>query len=125
MTQLSYEQVRDEFKQLVDENPDFVYRPPNGSDCFYVHVDGDNMTPGCIVGHWLHRFRGIPLYRLQGIEGNGAAPGASILGVRLSSKAGSFLSGLQTKQDSGIPWRMAFDMAVEDEAAFGSEGDEV
>jgi len=125
MTQLFYEQVRDEFKQLVDENPDFVYRPPNGSDCLYVHVDGDNMTPGCIVGHWLHRFHGIPLYRLRGIEGNGAALGASTLGVWLSSKACSFLVGLQARQDSGIPWRMTFDMAVEDEAAFGPEGDEV
>lgn len=85
MTQLSYEQVRDEFKQLVDENPDFVYRPPNGSDCLYVHVDGDNMAPGCIVGHWLHRFRSIPLYRLQGIEGNNAAPGASMDGQVASS----------------------------------------
>lgn len=72
--------VLETLRKVVSERPDYMYEAPEhmtseGSQlsCFYVHTDadGNNPTPGCVVGELLHRL-GVPLETLALCEGQGA-----------------------------------------------------
>ncbi|MCT2594241.1 hypothetical protein LHJ74_30775 [Streptomyces sp. N2-109] len=114
------EEVMDILREVVAENPGYIYKappevPPHVKDvdtkCHYVHTDpdGSNVRPGCVVGHVLHHM-GIPLDTLKLHEG---APATTVL-YRLTDAdeyVRSALEMAQTWQDSGYPWAEALNAA--------------
>lgn len=79
-TLITYGQVVQEMEEIVREVGDsYYYEPPPDSlhpgrpMCYYVHsAGGGSLTPGCIVGVWLHRFHHVALETLQELEGKSA-----------------------------------------------------
>lgn len=98
---------------------DHVYRSPDGLDCFYVHRHpGDKISPGCIVGKWLHEVRSISLWRLISHEGSMARMVIADLLPSLPPGAREAVNLVQSKQDQQIPWleavqRVAAELKVE------------
>jgi hypothetical protein len=80
LKRITYGQVIAEMDAIIREvGNDYVYRPPGPPTvmgrpmCYYVHeAGGGSLTPGCIVGVWLHRFHHIALATLQSFEGKSA-----------------------------------------------------
>lgn len=104
----NYTTVKNELEEIAKSNPDYVY--PN-MDCTYYNDD----QPGCIVGHWFAR-HGITAETVDFAKVNeqDVAGAVSGLGIEIEPKALAFLSFLQARQDSRVPWGQAFDRAVAD-----------
>lgn len=128
---IDYDQTLRELEMIVaDAPPCYVYSGPAGWQpgdmCSYVHEDADGrLSPGCIVGHWLHRFRGIDLDVLRFHEGRGAMRLTTLLtesgdlAESVHVDAGYFLLKVQLAQDSGLPWADAVHDAASDMSAAG------
>jgi hypothetical protein len=119
---IPYEEVVAEFGKIVREvGPTFVYVRPaetllfGPGNCLYVHTNPGpitDLTPGCIIGLWLHRFRGLALSFLQKFEGTGITPLLNEppdkvfreLSEQLDGRTQEFLKQVQEHQDSLIPW---------------------
>jgi hypothetical protein len=110
---LSEAQIMDTLREVVAEQPDYVYAAPqhmarpNVESCFYVHADADstNIRPGCLVGAVLYRL-GVPLERLAAHEGTGASCVTSVL-VNTDDRAVAVLDLAQGAQDKGSTWSEA------------------
>lgn len=107
MHRFTDEQVMTTLREVVAENPDYVYESPDRTadiPCLYVHDD----KPGCLVGHVLNRL-GVELEDLSEYEGSDAdkfvRPGF------VSERAGRVLQHAQFEQDRGDAWRYALDAA--------------
>lgn len=120
---LTAETVLRELAEIARERPDYSYEAPRDlvdaliasgtvpdydgrleNICLYVH----HGEPGCIVGHWLHRYRGISLERLRRFESQGV--GEVVSGLRdfsLTPDALGALRNVQSAQDSGDLWAVA------------------
>jgi hypothetical protein len=113
---LSYEQVRDGVRDVINAHPegvDHVYSRPEGAEyCLYVH---DN-EPSCIVGHYLINTLGVAKHVIQNHEGIGASTVVGILHTRglmpdVDYWAATFLGVVQREQDSGATWGEAYEYA--------------
>lgn len=108
---ITYEQVREQVKQLVDERPDHVDpRAQAGVECTYAT---DGSSPRCIVGEWAHRFHNATDVTLGKNEGHAPAELLDVLDVLADPIVERFLSKLQRCQDAGTPWAEAFEKATD------------
>lgn len=106
---------------IADERSDYIYRP-SGADrmCRYADLlPGVGLVPGCLLGHWLHRFHRIDLNRLSGFTGYNierVLPDLIHFGLvdepddRL--RMVRFLGLLQELQDAEVPWGRALREAL-------------
>ena len=110
-----------QLQTIVDERPTHVYRPAAVDRmCRYADdLPGVGLVPGCLLGHWLHRFHKIDLNYLAGCTGYNierVLPDMIYDGrideaddrIRLVR----FLGILQEMQDSEVPWRRALQQAL-------------
>jgi hypothetical protein len=114
----TYAELLGQLQTIVDERPGYVYRPV-GDDrmCRYADdLPGVGLVPGCLLGHWLHRFHHIDLERMAGPTFTGynierVLPDLIYDGwidefedrIRMTR----FLGFLQELQDAGTPWGQA------------------
>jgi hypothetical protein len=125
MTATTFEQVHAEFLMVVGTKPEgYAYqRPALATSPLYVHVEptGD-LACGCIVGHWLHLHRGVPLEALVPLEGISGPSvvlqlmATDVLPMNLlnhptSAQLLKFLQMLQSFQDVDTPWAEAVEIA--------------
>lgn len=112
LSQISDTKVLETLREIVAEQPDYVYKSPEHqrgvfARCFYVHTDPavphdiDKAVAGCLVGHVLNRL-GVSLLELKQHEGEDAKYAADNLG--LGSVAGCVLQRAQGAQDDGETW---------------------
>ncbi|MFB7782046.1 hypothetical protein ACFC1D_04915 [Streptomyces vinaceus] len=103
-------------REVVAERPDYVYSAPEymsddeeGGRCFYVHKDvgGDSVAAGCVIGVTLHRL-GVPLEWMEQLEGRPASLLVRRLYPDLSERTVNALNLVQSAQDNGDPWGMAY-----------------
>lgn len=110
MIKVSAERVIEVLREVVAERPDYVYSAPegrraHGATCFYVHGEGTDAVPGCVVGVVLNRL-GVPLEDLAEYEGDTAQHMATrFLTTPLS--AADVLRRVQIEQDQGASWATA------------------
>jgi hypothetical protein len=105
-------------REVAAEKPDLVYSAPYGG-CAYV-ADGQ---PSCIVGHAAWRLGLIDgsLESDDGINSSGVTTLLRHLGVLPNNDldygepgyAREFLDAVQEKQDEGVPWGDAVEIADE------------
>ncbi|MFD7552997.1 hypothetical protein ACFV0H_28620 [Streptomyces erythrochromogenes] len=103
-------------REVVAERPEYTYSAPEymendeeGGRCFYVHKDeeGNPVSPGCVIGVMLHRL-GVPLEWMEQLE---ARPASSLVGrlfPHLSDRTVQALNMVQSHQDNGNEWGMAY-----------------
>lgn len=103
-------------REVVAERPDYVYSSPDymsaddeGGRCFYVHKDedGNPVAAGCVVGVTLHRL-GVPLEWMEQLEGRPASSLVGRLFPDLSERTVSALNLVQSAQDNGDTWGVAY-----------------
>ena len=112
----TFEDTVRQLQIIVDERPRHVYRPPAVDRmCRYADdLPGVGLVPGCLLGHWLHRFHRIDLGRLAlatGYNIERILPDLIYEGrideaddrIRLIR----FLGLLQEAQDAEVPWGRA------------------
>lgn len=119
------DKVLETLREVVTERPDYTYQPPEhmvSEDaplaCFYVHTDadGNNPTPGCLVGAVLNRV-GVSLESLAKREGTGAWSAVPAL-LNLTGhpdavgEAIDVLTAVQEHQDNGADWSRALELAT-------------
>lgn len=134
MTAATFEQVHAEFTAIVEAMPaDYAYpRLTETGGSLYVHGgyagmldamsgrEPDPLEPGCIVAHWLHRSRGVPLECLATMEGISGPSvvlqlmATDVLPIDLlnddsSAQLLKFLQMIQACQDTGASWREALE----------------
>lgn len=110
-----------QLQTIVDERPRHVYRPVAADRlCRYADdLPGVGLVPGCLLGHWLHRFHKIDLSHLAMCTGYNierVLPDMIYDGwideaddrIRLVR----FLGILQEMQDSQVPWGHALQQAL-------------
>jgi hypothetical protein len=117
MTEVTVLQVQAEVRKLAQEQPDFVYkRPEYSAFCLYVHETSDGIkTPGCIVGHALHRL-GFSLDELE--IGGTASEALERLSVNGWDKdVVTWITRVQGEQDMATPWGRAVALVDAEEAA--------
>lgn len=120
---ITFNETVSQLQMIVDERPDHVYRAVGPQqECRYADdLPGVGLVPGCLLGHWLHRFHRIPLEYLAGDRGIGynierVLPDLIYDGwideaddrIRLVR----FLGILQELQDAATPWGHALDQAL-------------
>lgn len=83
-----------------------------GDDPACVYVDAG--APSCLVGHILHRL-GVPLGRLEDNNNTGVGDRRFLteVGVQADDRVAYFLEQIQEEQDSGLPWGLALQVAIE------------
>lgn len=129
MARIDFAQTRRELDLIVaDYGAEYIYEfrrdDETGLDstsCYYVHGD----SPGCIVGVWLNRFRGVELDRLDEFENepvDNIIPRMSGLGIitdYVTTDAIDLLRAVQTLQDQQTPWGECVRQAVRDAEELG------
>ncbi|MEV8056544.1 hypothetical protein AB0P37_08455 [Streptomyces antimycoticus] len=113
-------QLETALRAVVESSPDHVYSAPVGMSngngtCFYVHRTEDGTkTPGCLVGHALHRL-GVPLATLEKWEGTSAT--GVIEGITTLDECASAVqlaNEAQMAQDTGQCWSESLATAERD-----------
>lgn len=97
-------------EELVAEfGEDYVYRPPDGTHCVYVHDD----RPSCGVGHVLAR-AGVPVEVLASVDGTDFATvtEAVVFEDYAEPDALDLLGDFQCAQDALAPWGESLRRAV-------------
>lgn len=120
MTAVTFDQVVEQFAEIVAEQPPgYTYpRQSRSGPALYVHGD----VPGCIVGRWLHTRHGVPLEVFAGLEGTaGAGVVMHLLADEVlprdfldhpsSALTLKFLQAIQIFQDEPYTWQHALDRA--------------
>lgn len=127
MSRISYTQAVYELAEVISENPNYVYgRAPAFTDelaeayqpsCLYTHRVNGELTPGCLLGRWLHEKHDVPLEKLRQADRRAIGGIRALLAwleIEVTPKAWDFLSVLQTEQDDHEPWGKAFWKTVKD-----------
>lgn len=97
-------------REVASANAERVYTKPDDSVyCLYVHTDAGDLTPGCLIGHALHRL-GVPLERMHGVTGN-ASDLMSALGIDVSNAVRHYAVDAQGCQDTRMTWSAAVRVA--------------
>lgn len=115
--------VLSELWAIADEvGHDHVYEGEEWG-CSYVKRTYDPLsgagvvTPGCIVGHWLHR-NGVSISTLESNEGSIMNKWYETYGhsvnFDMTKTAVEFLAHVQSAQDSEVPWGRAIQEAAMD-----------
>lgn len=137
MTALTFEEAFGEFAEIAVSMPPGYAYPRVGTGAS-LYIDGgfagpldaasgrvpDPLTPGCIVAHWLHLYREVPLAALAPLEGKSAAHvlirllaggvlPPDLLNHPSSGQLLKFLQVVQGHQDRGTPWTDALKAAYE------------
>lgn len=89
-------------REVVAEfGEDYVYQPPAGSTCVYVHLDEDGEAcPSCIVAQVLHRL-GVPLEAFEeGLAAHAMVDQLNNQGWGITYQAAVALSEAQRIQDA-------------------------
>jgi hypothetical protein len=118
---MRYEEVVAQVGVIVAEEPQHIEQG-TGDLILYVHRSAAGyLAPGCIVGHWLHRFQRVPLAHLaREYEGEGVTEvltGLIAEGLLAPPKpvddaaVAEFLEVLQARQDEGDAWADAYEQA--------------
>ncbi|MFD7605175.1 hypothetical protein ACFWAN_32670 [Streptomyces mirabilis] len=119
-TKITDESLLSTLRDVVSERPEYIYSSPEHmqvpderATCFYVHKDedGSNVAAGCAIGVVLSRL-GVPLEELERHEGSGAWTLLGKLAPKLKRRTRDQLSSMQTNQDSGEPWGLAYAKAT-------------
>lgn len=108
---VTYDKLVATAEDLVEEKgKDFVYLPPNGSDCVYVekNEEDNSAEPSCFVGQIFFRL-GMPISELESWDHAITDVGIeNLLKDRynnpLDSKSAKFLTKLQIRQDLNNTW---------------------
>lgn len=107
------EQVLKTLREVVAENPDFVYHKQRHQGffmrCLYVHNKDTHPSCGCVVGHVLHRL-GVPLEELSKLELNPANVLVDRY-LRGTDWSEEILVDIQIHQDQGHSWGQALKIA--------------
>jgi hypothetical protein len=100
-------------RQKAAENPHFIYTPPDGDQCVYVHEG----KPSCIVGHalWAEELIGPELEKDTSRVGHyGDVPNGTTapilleyLNLTLNGGEVEWLNMVQSHQDNDVPWGRA------------------
>lgn len=116
---ITYDEALSQLRVVVAMVPDdHVYEldrefnPENrpAPRCLYVHNQRypTNLTFGCIIGAWLHRFGGMSWAHIATLDGIGTiASVAEHLPFKFSPKALYLMHEVQQGQDNGRTWRNA------------------
>jgi hypothetical protein len=106
--------TRDRAVELLEEliaefGADYVYQPPDGTHCVYVHDD----QPSCGVGHVLAR-AGVPVDVLASVDGTNFASvtEAVVFEDYVEPDALDLLGVFQLAQDDHAPWGESLRRAV-------------
>lgn len=94
--------------------PYFPGSAPWGTTCLYVHKEGEQEVPGCIVGQVLVRL-GVSLEDLKEVEGDNATAAMRRLHVP-AGQFGPLLHNMQREQDDGSTWGHALVEAAQESA---------
>lgn len=106
-------------KELASENPDYVYRPVNYSDCANVHETESGLVPGCIVGKALIDLGVPPGWFVENdLVESGSYVVMKTLGVitgrdHLNDHRFRFIDSVQGHQDDAETWGDAVAYAAE------------
>lgn len=82
---------------------------PGNAKCFYEHAD---KTPGCIIGHLIHRLN--PEFDLSEVEKMGADKAAYAAGIYVDRSVAGFLCAVQSRQDNGHTWKASVERTIAD-----------
>lgn len=114
MIELEYDKAVELLEEIVAEKGDYCYtedpktderrKAQNSNMCFYANEDG---TPGCIIGHLVHKLN--PEFDLNLIERKGAARALQAAGFDVRADAATLVRKTQMSQDLGYTWRQAVD----------------
>jgi hypothetical protein len=122
MIELSFEEIYNTARRLVHQKGEgFKYSAPGGtttpngtpSSCWYVHGLNDELEPGCIVGHIMHR-HGVSLVDLKTLEGgvgNLLHRLKDLDILKVDAQGERFLRIVQAIQDDGDTWQKAVRIA--------------
>lgn len=107
MIEITLESAIDGVTAIVEEfGEDFIYQKEPGGMCRYVRIG----EPDCIVGKFLASV-GVPVQRLADYDCGGGETAYAVLenledaGLLVAEEGASrFLTALQGRQDSGLPW---------------------
>lgn len=107
----TFDQVLNQIKQIVTEQPDTV------ADCLYAETDQmGNVQPVCIVGHWLHQNDLIYSWEWEDIEECNADYALNYAAKRrcvsFDAETNNFLQTIQRHQDKKTPWGEALVLAI-------------
>lgn len=104
-------------REIVAENPDFIYAPPqSGGQCLYVHPDeyGQKTIVGCLLARAFVKC-GISVDPLAAFDtdddGVDAAAVAAELGINATDDEGRWMVSVQGFQDARYPWNDAVILA--------------
>ncbi len=125
MTAATFEEVHAEFVGIVETMPaGHAYeRLTSSGRALYVHGwPAGPPEPGCIVAHWLHRCRGVPLEALVTLETiSGPSVVLQLMATNVlpfdllndssSAQVLKYLQTVQGGQDKGWAWRGAVEAA--------------
>lgn len=96
-----------EIRHLAEKSPDYVYEPPEGRPCLYMHDTG----PGCIVGHALTNL-GVTLRpQDEGLRATQLLRSLGIVPQNIYSDEANWIEWVQDAQDDGKPWLYAVERA--------------
>lgn len=121
MKKIHRRQAVAEVAQIIAARPDHIYAAPKRTEddatqpgCLYAHEAG----PGCIIGQWLYTFHGFDLDKLRRLDGQGSimelvSGDFNALPFQLTSRALTFLRGVQYHQDKRESWSAALWKALE------------
>lgn len=115
-TKITDKQILDTLKDVVKENPDYVYANDHrvyyssGSytECYYFEADG---SPACVVGHVFDRL-GVSLEDIGYFNEVSFYDFSDVVFPSISKTTEIFVSSVQRSQDAGLSWGEAYDKSV-------------
>lgn len=138
MRMITLEDARVAAREAVDlKGPDYVYDRGNNVDCVYVDydwsydirreddmIDPDSLAPSCLVGHMLVNSWGVSPEEFVDVNESCHHQGvmnysdiievsSRLTSIGFTSEALTYMSELQDRQDSKVPWGEALTLAEE------------
>lgn len=115
-TKITDKQILDTLKDVVKENPDYVYANDHQdyyssssyTECYYYEEDG---SPACVVGHVFDRL-GVSLNDIGYDNDMPFYTFSSELFPNISHTTEIFVSSVQRRQDAGLSWGDSYKAAV-------------
>lgn len=105
VTKITVQQLVDSTIRIAEENPNYVYKSPDGGGC--VYFDPETKQPSCLIGHALAD-NGITFDDLGELGIRNAIDSVDNVCWRIEpfpeTKFVNFLERVQINQDCGIPW---------------------
>ncbi|QFG25428.1 hypothetical protein [Actinomadura sp. WMMB 499] len=109
MTDITFKDIENEVRRLVNENPDYKYPAPYDGLCTYNAVesegeDGTEAKPACLFGQAFTNL-GSPIPDKH--EGQFIQTVLGVLGINSTRAERCWAGAVQDKQDNSRRWREA------------------